>query len=296
NSQTVNNFKYLELVVGSVVGLIPEKGGYNGICYMQKKMKINFDTETQFRHPNKNFDFQTKFRIEFLYVKKCIQPRFSCGNHKLNLCIRHAMESHRTICSYIRQLNNSNPSIRRSVQLSQSLRDRKCRLRLENSTRWSSGFLMLESVKRAYHRGAFDQVACPVTLEQIEIYMQVLKPAYLLNVFFQSNHSSIGDTITGVLKLIDTYEKAANILKVSGLKLWLGESWSEGIAALRMISEDFLFEKNNAEMSQIESSTNETTSQSNTTQIQNGQNSSKHKSPNIFPTVEVLNSKNSKLT
>ncbi|RNA16372.1 hypothetical protein BpHYR1_004063 [Brachionus plicatilis] len=25
-------------------------------------MKINFDTETQFRHPNKNFDFKTKFR------------------------------------------------------------------------------------------------------------------------------------------------------------------------------------------------------------------------------------------
>ncbi|RNA17977.1 hypothetical protein BpHYR1_022796 [Brachionus plicatilis] len=31
-----------------------------------RKVKINFDTEIQFRYPNKNFDFKTKFRRSLL--------------------------------------------------------------------------------------------------------------------------------------------------------------------------------------------------------------------------------------
>ena len=107
------------------------------------------------------------------------------------------MESHKTICNYIRILNNANSSIRRSIALSRTFREKKCRLRLENKTRWSSAYLMLESVKRAYDRGAFSDVECPLSLETIELYLQILKPSYLLNIFFQSNHSSISDTIIG---------------------------------------------------------------------------------------------------
>ncbi|RMZ99750.1 hypothetical protein BpHYR1_008081, partial [Brachionus plicatilis] len=37
-----------------------------------RKVKINFDTETEFRHPNKNFDFKTKFRItQYKAVLSC---------------------------------------------------------------------------------------------------------------------------------------------------------------------------------------------------------------------------------
>ena len=40
--------------------------------------------------------------------------------------------------------------------LPQAFQDKKCKLRVENLTRWSSSFLMLESVKRAYDKGIFD--------------------------------------------------------------------------------------------------------------------------------------------
>ncbi|CAF1022913.1 unnamed protein product, partial [Brachionus calyciflorus] len=72
-------------------------------------------------------------------------PRFCCANHKLNLCIRHAMEKHICVSKIIRILNQTNSSIKRSVIQSEPFRNKKCRLRLENATRWSSGFLMLES-------------------------------------------------------------------------------------------------------------------------------------------------------
>ena len=38
----------------------------------------------------------------------------------------------------------------------QAFKEKKCRLQCENLTRWSSSFLMLESVKRAYEKGAFN--------------------------------------------------------------------------------------------------------------------------------------------
>jgi len=49
-------------------------------------------------------------------------------------------------------------------------RNKKCRLRLENLTRWSSAYLLLESVKRALDGGLFDEFEpeeIPVTLETI---------------------------------------------------------------------------------------------------------------------------------
>ena len=61
--------------------------------------------------------------------------------------------------------------------------EKKYRLRIENTTRWSSAFLMLEAVKRAYDRQAFsDENPCPVDLETIEIYLQILAPACRVSV------------------------------------------------------------------------------------------------------------------
>jgi hypothetical protein len=60
-------------------------------------------------------------------------------------------------------------------------------LRIENLTRWSSTFLMLESVKRAYDKGAFDEnenifkhiftgyiKIYPVESETINNYLRIL--------------------------------------------------------------------------------------------------------------------------
>ena len=88
------------------------------------------------------------------------------------------------------------------MKLSRVFRNKKCRLRLEsNSNRWSPVYLMLLSTKRGYEKKAFKQndpeLKCPVPLNTIETYLQILKPLYLLNVSWQSSHSTIADTIPG---------------------------------------------------------------------------------------------------
>ncbi len=76
---------------------------------------------------------------------------------------------------------------------------------MKNLTRWSSTFLMLESVKRAFDKGAFDENEnkCPVDLETINNYLRILQPAYTISLALQSNESSIADTIPSIMYLLN---------------------------------------------------------------------------------------------
>lgn len=128
-------------------------------------------------------------------------PRFSCANHKLNLAVRHAITNHPQLKETIETLQSTISHIRRSIQTNRIFRINKCRLRLENLTRWSSAYLMLETVKRAYDNNVFNSdFICPIDLNTIELYLQILKPAYLLSISFQNSNSSIADTIPGKIK------------------------------------------------------------------------------------------------
>ena len=85
----------------------------------------------------------------------------------------------------------------------------KCRLRTENVTRWSSAYLVLESVKRAYDKQIFneDDLKCPISLFEVETYLQILAPAYRVSLGFQKNTSTIADVIPSILKLQSVWEK-----------------------------------------------------------------------------------------
>ena len=81
-------------------------------------------------------------------------------------------------------------------------KDKCCRLRIENLTIWSSTFLMLESIKRAYDRDAFNKnFPCDIDLKTTEIFLQILKPAYKLSIKFQKNIGNISDINPNLLKL-----------------------------------------------------------------------------------------------
>jgi len=73
-------------------------------------------------------------------------PLFLCANHKLNLVIRGAIAIHQELTQILKDVNKSNSSVRRSVKLNRAFKNEKCKLRLENVTRWSSSYLMLLSV------------------------------------------------------------------------------------------------------------------------------------------------------
>jgi hypothetical protein len=61
---------------------------------------------------------------------------------------------------------------------------------------------MLLSVKKAYDKKMFDgNNRCSVDLKTVEVYLQILKPAYILCLQFQFNHSTIAHVIPSVKQL-----------------------------------------------------------------------------------------------
>jgi hypothetical protein len=67
----------------------------------------------------------------------------------------------------------------KSVIDTQVVQINKNRLRGNNITRWSSAFLLLNSFYKAYKKNIFtDENKCPVTLAEIEFYIELLLPAY----------------------------------------------------------------------------------------------------------------------
>jgi hypothetical protein len=103
----------------------------------------------------------------------------------------------------LKDLNKINSSIRQSVQLNRAFKEQKSRVRLENLTRWSSSYLLLLSVKKAYDKGMFESIGCPVSLQDIEKYLLILKPVYILSQQYQYNRSSITDVIPSLKQLIN---------------------------------------------------------------------------------------------
>jgi hypothetical protein len=76
-------------------------------------------------------------------------------------------------------------------------------------------------VKKANDRYVFDIIttALPVSIERIELLLQILKPAYALNINFQSNRASIGDVIPKIANLIHIWQKSKTKLSIIGQQL-----------------------------------------------------------------------------
>ena len=76
-------------------------------------------------------------------------------------------------------------------------------------------------VKKAYDRNVFDNIttALSVSIDKVELLLQILKPAYALNINFQSNRASIGDVIPKIANLIHIWQKSKTKLSIIGQQL-----------------------------------------------------------------------------
>ena len=85
----------------------------------------------------------------------------------------------RRLSAYAAKQRNSLKYVKLSIE-------KKARLRINNETRWSSTFLLLDSFHKGYKNNIFaDEFPCPIPFEDIEIYMQILLPAFHLNLSSQ---------------------------------------------------------------------------------------------------------------
>ena len=93
--------------------------------------------------------------------------------------MHHSLSNQVYLLEIYKKLSASNTSIRAKIKENKIFKNLKCRPCIYQKTRWLGGQNLLYSAKRAYDKGAFDgDIKCPVELEVIEMYIQVLLPAY----------------------------------------------------------------------------------------------------------------------
>ena len=69
-------------------------------------------------------------------------------------------------------------------------------------------FLMLEAFQRAYSRNAFpEEKPCPVSLEVIEKYMQILLPAFNFTTMMQGTTTTISRVVPRVLIVLSQWNR-----------------------------------------------------------------------------------------
>jgi len=100
--------------------------------------------------------------------------------------MNHALSNQVYLLELYKTLSASNTSIRASIKENKVFKNLKCRPCIYQKTRWLGGQNLFYCAKRAYEKGAFDDdIKCPVELEVIEIYLQVLLPAYHMNLHLE---------------------------------------------------------------------------------------------------------------
>ncbi len=144
-------------------------------------MKITTKMRQSIERKSKNKKLVINFGSDDIF-------RISCVNHKLNLAIRMAIVSHPVVCGIFKYGTQQVRSVITTNNVCKEFRTRLC---LENASRWGSANAILEIYKKAFDRGVFQNIDCslPFDISIIEMLLEVLKPAYLMNIDFQSKRA-----------------------------------------------------------------------------------------------------------
>ena len=172
--------------------------------------------------PDKNDDF-TRLNMKLGEGDGVEIESFNCACHKANIAVNKTINAHPEMKKDLKAIAKYTKRIRKT-KVNKLFAIEKCRLHCANKTRWSSGFLNLYSVYKAYKRGlALD--GCPLTLEKVEFYLQILLPSYRFSIGFQRTKSIIGEVLPAVLLLCNTYAKLATNIEFQPICLTMIESF-----------------------------------------------------------------------
>ena len=78
-----------------------------------------FEIEIDFEFDKHHYNLNRGSKLDTLYIEIVGNKisRFSCGNHKLNLALRHAIQLHDGLSTILFNLNKSNSHIRNTIKL-----------------------------------------------------------------------------------------------------------------------------------------------------------------------------------
>jgi hypothetical protein len=119
--------------------------------------------------------------------------RYSFANHKLNLAVRKTIENHDESNELMKGLSRYAAKAKKSLNLAKLHRDAKCKLRVNQQTRWLSPYLMCYCFIKARKIGLIDGHL--FDFEKVVTYYQILSPLYKMNLIFERTDSSIGEVV-----------------------------------------------------------------------------------------------------
>jgi len=116
------------------------------------------------------------------------------------------VKSDKRLQKIIALLSKCSKQSHKSYKIAKIYQEKKNRLRGENKIRWSAIFLMLQCFHKAYKKGCFEQNKCPVSLADINFYLELLLPCYRFTLLNQRKRSHIGDLIPSLIILKKQYK------------------------------------------------------------------------------------------
>ena len=147
-------------------------------------------------------------------------PRYSCACHKNNIAVRWAINADKYLPRVLKNLSSYSAKHKNSINRNKLSIQKKARLRIENSTRWSSCFLVLESHHKGYLRNIFSSdLPCPVSFQALEFYLQILLPAFQFNLIMQKTKSSIGDVLPTLMIMISKWIEWMFLINICNLSI-----------------------------------------------------------------------------
>jgi hypothetical protein len=106
----------------------------------------------------------------------------------------------------MRSLSDFVKNTRKSAKRCELHDSSRSKLVRQNFTRWNSSFLMLLSFYKSYNRGVFNQnYVCCQTKEEIESYLQILLPVYMLTNKLQKEKANISHVVPSILIVVYGY-------------------------------------------------------------------------------------------
>jgi hypothetical protein len=140
--------------------------------------------------------------IQILDIK-----RFRCACHILNNVVKASALQQKYLAEKIKKLSTFASTIRNSIKHSNLFGEAKCRPKTENSTRWFSHYIVLKWAQKAYSKELFSSLEVPMTIDEIEMYLQIFEPAYNISLIFQRTESTICDVLPNILNLKWTWSR-----------------------------------------------------------------------------------------
>ncbi len=128
---------------------------------------IQFNDLDEFQFKNESDKPYYDYEIELGSSKTA---RYSCACHKCNIAVRLAIKNHTVLCNLLSTLSKYAAKNKNSINLIKLNIEYHARLRIENTTRWSSSYLMLMSFHKAIMKNTFTaENPSPIDLETLEL-------------------------------------------------------------------------------------------------------------------------------